>query len=225
MVQIFDSLLWAANAQKEAVIQAPGRFHFHKVPLASTVLSSELKEGMYLIDGVLNDSFVKVFRGKRSRYNTVEGARTTPADDEAGWRHSIAVIDGRICEREFEMSANWLWLDAIRGATPDPTQGYFRTRAKASNPTRGSHALSLLCTILMDAMREDLWLGRKDPQGLPHLSLLCRHGRLQGRVQGPVRVMRGEWPRALRIADEQMPHTCKGIGGSPETNLPGAPEG
>ena len=143
----------SANAQKEAVVQEG--FHFHKLPLASTVLSSELKEGMYLIDGVLNDSFVKVFRGTRSRYNTVEGALTTPADDEAGWRHSIAVIDGRICEREFEMSANWLWLAESCGAAPDPTQGYFRTKAKASNPTLASHALSLLWTILMDAMCGD----------------------------------------------------------------------
>jgi hypothetical protein len=47
---------------------------------------------------------------------------TTPASNEAGWRHSIAVRDGQILEKEFNMSTNWLWLD--ENNCPDHSKGY-----------------------------------------------------------------------------------------------------
>ena len=120
---------WHPEVVKRAVI-AEG-FHFRKLPLASVNLCEELKRGRYLIDGVLNDSFVKVERqrGKRRavRYDTDPDDPTTPNDNPAGWRHAIAVCDGRVLDREVDMPADWLWL---KRSTPDPSKGYMHSVLK-----------------------------------------------------------------------------------------------
>jgi hypothetical protein len=71
---------------------------------------------------VLNSSFVKLISGKPVRYDTDKEDTTSPQNNQAGWRHAIAVDHGRILEKEFAMSTKWLW---IRGANrPDPDRGY-----------------------------------------------------------------------------------------------------
>ena len=90
-------------------------------PLLPRNFAEELNNGRYLIDGVLNDSFVKLVKGKEVPYDTDPADASNPRENEAGWRHAIAVQDGRVLEREFDMSIKWLWLD---GSTPCPKRGY-----------------------------------------------------------------------------------------------------
>ena len=59
-------------------------------------------------------------RAQRQRHRDDE---TTPVDNPHGWRHSIAVGGGNVLEKEFRMSAQWLWLDKSQ---PDPTKGYMQ---------------------------------------------------------------------------------------------------
>ena len=93
-------------------------YDFRKVELQTVDLKTLLKKGSYLIDGILNNNYVMM----GERYDTDPDDTTTPASNEAGWRHSIAVQDGRILEKEFNMSAKWFWLgDNNR---PDRTKGY-----------------------------------------------------------------------------------------------------
>jgi len=97
-------------------------FHFRKLDLSSVDLSKEFSSGKYLVDGILNNSFVKrVGRGAFERFDTDPDDTTNPRQNPGGWRHSVAVCDGRVLEKEFVMSAMWLWL---KGSTPDPDQGY-----------------------------------------------------------------------------------------------------
>ena len=111
---------WHPEVVKMAVVEA--NFHFHKLDLDSVDLATELRGGSFLVDGVLNDSFVQLVNGKAMAYDTDPADQSSPPDNEAGWRHAIAVSHGRILEKEFEMSAQWLWLDDAN--KPDPLQGY-----------------------------------------------------------------------------------------------------
>ena len=122
---------WHPDVVKRAVIDAG--WHWRKLKLSEVSLATELKEGMYLVDGVLNDSFVKRVRGKEERFNTDESDPTDPRQNEAGWRHCFAVEDGRILEKEFEMSTDWLWL---KDNKPDPDKGYFYKVLKVYRITR-----------------------------------------------------------------------------------------
>ena len=97
-------------------------FHFRKLDLSSVDLSKEFSSGKYLVDGILNNSFVKrVGRGACERFDTDPVDTTNPRQNPGGWRHSVAVCDGRVLEKEFVMSAMWLWL---KGSKPDPDRGY-----------------------------------------------------------------------------------------------------
>jgi len=100
-------------------------YDFDKLKLESINLAEELKEGAYLLDGVLNDSFVKLGRGRfEVRYDTDPDDRSNPRENEVGWRHAFAVRDGMILEKDFEMTSKWLWLDSH--SRPDSTKGYMR---------------------------------------------------------------------------------------------------
>ena len=98
-------------------------FHMHKVDLKSVDLRSLFrKDGDYLVDGVLNDTFIKVHKGEEIRtWNDVDD-ESSPFDNESRWRHSIAVSNGRILEKEFRISARWLHLD--ENNNPDQNKGY-----------------------------------------------------------------------------------------------------
>jgi len=97
-------------------------YDFEKLKLQSIDLAKVLKTGTYLIDGVLNDTFVKLGRGRlEDRYETDPDDRTNPRANEAGWRHAFAVRDGKILEKEFEMDSKWLWLDSH--SRPERTKG------------------------------------------------------------------------------------------------------
>eukprot|EP00966_Prymnesium_polylepis_P167377 3869469-Prymnesium_polylepis.1 len=110
---------WHKEVVKMAVVEAG--YHFQKLDLKAVNLAEVLKSGRYLIDGVLNDSFVKRVQGKQVPYDTDPADESNPRENEGGWRHAIAVQDGRVLEREFDMSSEWLWL---KGSTPDPKRGY-----------------------------------------------------------------------------------------------------
>jgi hypothetical protein len=112
---------WHPKVVSTAVLAASWDFRRLK-KLGPHGLAEKLKHGSYLVDGVLNDSFVKLYRGREVRFDTVPDDATTPASDETGWRHVIAVRDGTILEKEFEMPARWLWLDEHSRA--DPARGY-----------------------------------------------------------------------------------------------------
>ena len=111
---------WHPHVVASAVLET--KHNFRKLDLASVDLASELKDGDFLVDGVLNDSFVKLVKGKAERYSTDPEDASSPRTNEAGWRHAIAVSDGRILEKEFDMSARWLWLGVNN--RPDPDKGY-----------------------------------------------------------------------------------------------------
>lgn len=110
---------WHKEIVKMAVLDAG--YHFKKLDLKTVDLAKELKSGLYLIDGVLNDSFVERLKGKEVRYDTDPADESNPRENEAEWRHAIAVKDGRVLEKGFDMSSDWLWL---KRSTPDPKRGY-----------------------------------------------------------------------------------------------------
>ena len=101
-------------------------YHFHKVDLSAVDLNNTLKDGEYLVDGVLNNTFSKMHKGREYRYDTDPDDTTTPYNNEANWRHSFAVCKGEIFEIRpggFTMSTKWLWIGADN--TPDRDKGYF----------------------------------------------------------------------------------------------------
>jgi hypothetical protein len=125
---------WHAEVVKTAV--ASDGWHFRKLDLSIVDLRRELRSGNFLVDGHLNDSYVR--RRERgddliigsinlppgyTRVPTDPDDTTTPADNPAGWRHSIAVRDGTILEKEFSTSAEALWLDDHN--QPEADKGYF----------------------------------------------------------------------------------------------------
>lgn len=82
-----------------------------------------LKEGRsFLVDGVLNNSFVKVEKGEEGRYFTDPLDSTDPRQAEDRWRHCVAVKDGKVLEREFRTSEEWLWIG--EDGRPDSEKGY-----------------------------------------------------------------------------------------------------
>ena len=108
---------WHPEVVKRAVCEE-GR-HFHKLDLASVDLRTELKRGDYLIDGMLNNCFEY---SDDKRYDMDPDDTTDPRNDEAGWRHAIAVSNGEILENDFQMHVKYLWLDSNN--RPDPHKGY-----------------------------------------------------------------------------------------------------
>ena len=123
---------WHPEAVKLSVTDAG--YDFRKLKLQTVELRTLLKNGSYLIDGVLNDHYVMMDKGRQVDCYDDTGDTTTPASNEAVWRHSIAVRDGQILEKEFNMSSKWLWLDANNRL--DRTKGYMYKILKVYEITR-----------------------------------------------------------------------------------------
>lgn len=124
---------WHPEVVKRAVIDEG--WHFHKLHLSSVDLREEVKSGSLLIDGVLNDSYVRTTRRGDStilgltpegdgfvRVPTDPDDTTSPITNEAGWRHMIATRNGQVLEKEFSLPTDWLWLGF--NSQPDPKKGY-----------------------------------------------------------------------------------------------------
>lgn len=108
---------WHEEVVKAALLRKG--YDLDKVDLSGVSLATELKKGQFLIDGVLNDSYET---GSAEVWRTDPEDETSPRDNEDGWRHSIAVSDGWIREKEFSLRTKWLWLDEDNRADPD--KGY-----------------------------------------------------------------------------------------------------
>ena len=97
-------------------------------------LRQVLREGSYLVDGILNQEWKK---GKTWYINGAVGEQG-PAGNEKAWRHAIAVKDGRVYESTEEgvdyFSMKWLWL-SDDGVTP-LQNGYMRRILKVYKVTR-----------------------------------------------------------------------------------------
>jgi len=111
---------WHPEVVKCAVIKQG--FHFKKLNLSKVNLTTTLKRGRHLIDGVLNNTFTKRIRGELVSFINDGDDATTPQQNEGGWRHSIAVKDGHILEKGFKMESEWLWLDELD--QPKEAKGY-----------------------------------------------------------------------------------------------------
>ena len=81
-----------------------------------------MKDGNFLIHDVLNNSFVMIEEDEEVPFLTDPEDESSPRNNESGWRHAIAVSNGQILEKEFEMSAEWLWLNDDN--RPDGDRGY-----------------------------------------------------------------------------------------------------
>jgi hypothetical protein len=112
---------WHPEVVKQAVTKQG--YHFNKINLETANLRAELKTGDLLVDGVLNNSFVKSWRGEESRYYTDEEDKTTPVNNEGGWRHATAVHNGRILDKEIDMPVRWMWICSDN--KPDKDKAYF----------------------------------------------------------------------------------------------------
>ena len=134
---------WHPEVVKCAVIEQG--WHFRKLDLASVDLRHEIKTSALLIDGVLNDSYVRpkkhgdgvLCEGGLARFEadgmvriyTDPEDKTNPRTNEAGWRHTIATRKGKVLEKEFTLDAHYLWLGDNN--QPDPNKGYFYKILKA----------------------------------------------------------------------------------------------
>jgi hypothetical protein len=112
---------WHPEVVKQAVTKQG--YHFNKINLETANLRAELKTGDLLVDGVLNNSFVKSWRGEESRYYTDEEDTTTPVNNEGGWRHATAVHNGHILDKEIDMPVRWMWICSDN--KPDKDKAYF----------------------------------------------------------------------------------------------------
>jgi hypothetical protein len=115
---------WCSEVVKNAIIAQ--QYHLTKLKIEITDLKQTLKSGTYLIDGVLNNSYVKRVQGKLKTFKTDPGdIGPGPAQDETRWRHAIAIKDGTILEQQDQrLSISWLWLN--ENSIPDLSKGYMR---------------------------------------------------------------------------------------------------
>jgi hypothetical protein len=126
------------------------RWHFRKLRLwpdrspsgserATIDLAAELQAGgAVLLDGTLNKWFLE----GADWVNVDPQDPSDPATDPARWRHSVAAVDGVLCEQcDDRIDVSWLWLGAS-GAPhpnqPDPERGYLRKVKKAFRLVRCS---------------------------------------------------------------------------------------
>ena len=120
---------WHEETIKRAVIAAGWHFqtlHINPAQAAHADLRVTLKSGSYLVVGVTNNLW---FNGKKKQPLKYPGwAADAPALDTAGWVHSIAVLDGHVCDFDARLPLSALWLEANN--QPDPHRGYMRTIRK-----------------------------------------------------------------------------------------------
>ena len=119
---------WHSEAICEAVKTAG--WHFKTVPIHSgqakcVDLRDTLKDGSYLIIGVVNARFQK--HGKMVWLHPGYPANA-PHDNPDEWIHSIAVTDGSVQDFDRKESLAALWLQANN--QPKPEKGYMRTIRK-----------------------------------------------------------------------------------------------
>ena len=130
---------WHPEVVQRAVVNKG--YHFRKVDLINGNLKKEMESGCFLVDGVLNDTYVipmekdeyepewvasdNTLPEGKGRLYTCPGDETSPDDDEAGWRHAILVKDGRVLDRQVEKAAT-LSLHLGNDNKPDPDKGYMR---------------------------------------------------------------------------------------------------
>lgn len=99
---------WHIKVVQQVVIQQ--KHKFIKLNLKQIDLQQTLKHGKFLIDGILNDSFVSIDNGTLQRWYTDPQDKSDPRINEDKWRHMIAVQDGRILEKEFTIPTEYLWI-------------------------------------------------------------------------------------------------------------------
>ena len=111
---------WCVDVVKRVVVAAG--FDFRIVPVNAELPALLADEGSFLIDGLLNKSFVKVVNRREERHENAPEDSTTPWEAPERWRHTIAVRNGRILEEWGWMNVRVLWLRA--NGTPDDARGY-----------------------------------------------------------------------------------------------------
>ena len=121
---------WHPEVIKRAVVAAG--CHCKSLPInpsqAGCVdLRTKLTKGSYLAVGVTNNQWWKGKTKQPLKYP--DWPADAPANDTAGWVHSIAVVDGQVCDFQMRQPISALWLE--KNNQPDPRKGYMRTIRKA----------------------------------------------------------------------------------------------
>ena len=120
---------WHQEAVKRAVVAAG--WHFKTLPINPTQpacvdLKATLAEGSYLVVGVTNNRW---YEGKKKQpLKYPDWPADTPAADTTGWVHSIAIVDGHVCDFQTRQPLSALWLESNN--QPQPRKGYMRTIRK-----------------------------------------------------------------------------------------------
>ena len=120
---------WHQEAVKRAVVAAG--WHFKTLPINPTQpacvdLKTALASGSYLVVGVTNNQWYKGRKKQPLKYP--EWPADAPAMDMTGWVHSIAIVDGHVCDFQTRQPLSALWLESNN--QPHPRKGYMRTIRK-----------------------------------------------------------------------------------------------
>jgi hypothetical protein len=120
---------WHQEAVKRAVVVAG--WHFKTLPINPTQpvcvnLKTALASGSYLVVGVTNNLWYKGKKKQPLKYP--DWPADAPAADTTGWVHSIAIVDGHVCDFQTRQPLSALWLESNN--QPQPRKGYMRTIRK-----------------------------------------------------------------------------------------------
>ena len=131
--------IWSAEVVTRAVI-AEG-YHWQKLRLESDAVASAIRrQDTVVLDGVLNNAY-KAPRTRKTVFIARSSPECNPVDHSPKWRHSVAVVAGRVHDSEFlpraPISAAALWL-AEASSTPNPERGFLRRLMKAYKVTKCS---------------------------------------------------------------------------------------
>ena len=117
---------WHPEVIKRAVVKTG--WHLKKLSIdpkqAECVdLRATLANGSYLVVGVTNNQWYKGSTKQPRKYP--DWPVDAPASDPAGWVHSIAVVDGQVCDFQARQPISALSIE--KNNQPDPRKGYMRT--------------------------------------------------------------------------------------------------
>ena len=120
---------WHQEAVKRAVVVAG--WHFKTLPINPTQpvcvnLKTALASGSYLVVGVTNNLWYKGKKKQPLKYP--DWPADAPAADTTGWVHSIAIVDGHVCDFQTRQPLSALWLESNN--QPQPRKGLMRTIRK-----------------------------------------------------------------------------------------------